>query len=215
MRCNAGTCEIGEKGKVCRDGLECKKGHICGWSRKCVGSAEGQRCLSDFWCLEGTQCSKKSQKCTSSVVPPEDRFPATPRSNSCSSMMDCAMHLRCFNGVCVPEKMGTACTNSPIRPESHMRCTGGVQVVGTAVRPCNSSYQCFHGLTCRFGRCAPIKLGDECDELSGCPPLSLCHYNGVRSICSRPGRGEKSKNSKQCKGNLRCVQHKRGGGGGL
>lgn len=144
-----------------RDSRECKEGLLCRSNRKCVTSAEGQRCSSDFWCPTGFLCSRKSRQCTSDLVPEKDRFPPTPRSKPCSSTLDCDYSVRCLNGVCLPRSMDFVCKDDLFnRAEPRMRCFAGVQVVGAEGQPWESKYPCFLWLTCRDGLCLPSRNED-------------------------------------------------------
>lgn len=178
-------------------------------AENCVKYAEGQRCMSDFWCPEGLQCSKKSRQCTTALLPPQDRFPAAPRLKPCSITLDCDYILWCLNGVCLPRALGWSC--GPTRLAVHvLRCIEGVQVLGTEGMLRNDEFECYLGMGCRSGRCAVFQLGDKCDSDAGCPPLSRCDIDS--RICIRPGRGEVCESSAQCQGELRCVPFKYGRG---
>lgn len=139
-RCNAptgvglgrpGTCVVGEVGEPCRDGRECETGLVCGTSKKCTKSAEGQRCNSNYWCPAGFRCSKKSGTCRKGLIPPAERFPAVWRASSCQWVTDCKNGFYCRNGVCLPHTLGWACKG--YRFQGGTACIGGV-IVETGVQ---------------------------------------------------------------------------------
>lgn len=102
----AGTCVVGKEGMGSRDWRECENGLLCGSSKYCVKSVEGQRCQSDYWCPEGYLCSKKTWECTASIVGQVDRFRPVARAMKCISSTDYYTTEACINGVCLPFNLG-------------------------------------------------------------------------------------------------------------
>lgn len=195
----------------CRDGHECKEGLFCSTDKMCVRFAQGSRCSSDFWCLNGLQCCKLTRECTLGYVPPRYRFPPVPCSSKCSSSLDFAgkmMDGRCLNGVCLPHRLAWPCDD--IRKPSGLgfRCILGVQVPGIKDRACENEFQCLNGMTCRSGKCAERRIGEQCFGSSDCSRFSRCETSRTKWACTRPGRGEESERSEQCKDTLRCIPNK-------
>lgn len=176
---------MGKEGVFCRDGRECKSGLLCGSSKHCVQSAEGQRCLSNYWWPMGYLCSKKTNKCTRGFVVPSDRFPAVSHAKKCTAVTDCGAAEACFNGVCLPRHLGWTCTGTLGTPPGTM-CEGAVTIERTEGRKCRDSWTCVPGLTCRdFRMCSQTKLGDHCDGNTNCVTPMKC--SNARCVC--PGRG--------------------------
>lgn len=60
-----------------------------------------------------------------------------------------------------------------------MACIVNVEVAGTKGVACRNTNQCFFGMTCRSGQCAPSRVGDTCVDDFHCPSSSRC---GIRQL---------------------------------
>eukprot|EP00171_Calliarthron_tuberculosum_P022937 IDg22937t1 len=134
LQCNAsrnkghgisGTCVRGVQGMTCYDQRECESGLVCGTSGKCAKSAEGQRCRSNFWCPSGALC--RYNRCTfiRNFVP-ANTYLGVNRAKKCRWKTDCSYSESCRNGICLPLRLGLAC--SPRSYRSLTKCVNGIEV---------------------------------------------------------------------------------------
>lgn len=197
-----GTCVAGDVGMRCYDGRECKVGLVCGSSRVCAKSAEGQRCLSNFWCPTGAQCHMYNRKCTFGIVPPRARFPPVTRSQKCRWLTDCSYGTPCINGICLPRMLAWTCTPPGFAIGAHCDPSTGIQVEGTLGKPCGSTRQCFIGLSCDGGTCKPSQVGSICSSRYNCPKNLYCN----QSKCFKPRRGEVCGSHSHCQLGQSCIK---------
>ena len=207
-----GICTKGVEFSKCDDGAECADGLICGTAKKCVKSAYGQRCRSNYWCPAGLECHMYTNRCAyPKDVPARARYPAVRRAPKCRTRVDCAQQTIpfdrnhfCFNGICLPRTLGWACTPGPRLTGTF--CDGGIEIEGTLGNRCSNSRNCLFGLVCQGGICVNSSLGASCASDYNCKDGQICQDENFRYVCSVADRGEKCRAHSHCKPPLRCLK---------